>query len=95
MIASQNIEIGKTITFQGYADDYDKAVVAMQFSLDDGSSWVTHDVSDTTADLWVHWTYSYTPDKPGSYRLRVRSVNDRGRTSPCDAVVDFIVRQNY
>lgn len=91
MIAPQELAVGQTIAFQGYADDFDKRIVAMQFSLDEGCTWTTHDVSDTTADLWVHWTYAFTPERPGSYRLKVRSMNEEGRTSPASAVADFLV----
>lgn len=92
MIAPQEVELGRTITFSGYADDYDKRIVAMQFSLDEGRTWATHDVSDTTADLWVRWTYSFCAEEPGRYRLRVRSVNEDGKASPSAAVADFYVR---
>lgn len=91
MISPQELKVGQTVTFRGYADDYDKRIVAVQFSLDEGRTWSTHDVSDTTADLWVHWTYAFSPERPGSYRLRVRSVNEEGRTSPASAVADFLV----
>ncbi|MEG0304029.1 molybdopterin-binding protein [Gordonibacter sp.] len=92
MIAPQEIEIGKTLVFEGYADDFANSIVAMQFSLDDGETWATHDVSDTTADLWVHWTFSYAPQQAGTYRLKVRSINEAGRVSPLSAVVDFVAR---
>ena len=92
MIAPQELELGKTITFKGYADDYDKSIVAMEFSLDGGETWTSHDVSDTTADLWVHWTYAFTPEHEGAYRLKVRSVNEEGKASPAAAVAEFYVR---
>lgn len=92
MIAPQELSLGQTITFQGYADDFDKIIVAMEFSLDGGATWVSHDISDTTADLWVHWTYAFTPDEPGTYRLKVRSINERGQASPQAVVADFFVR---
>lgn len=92
MIAPQELALGQTITFQGYADDFDKSIVAMELSLDDGATWSSRDVSDTTADLWVHWTYAFTPDEPGTYRLKVRSINERGQASPQAVVADFFVR---
>ncbi len=90
MIAPQEIEVGKTLVLEGYADDFANSIVAMQFSLDEGKTWATHDVSDSTADLWVHWTFSYVPKQAGNYRLRVRSVNEHGLKSPESAVVDFV-----
>ena len=91
MIAPQELAVGQTVTFEGYADDYGTRIVALQFSLDGGRTWCTHDVSDASADLWVHWTFAFTPERAGSYRLRVRSMNEEGRTSPASAVADFLV----
>ena len=62
----------------------------VQFSLDDGEHWTTYDVSDSTDELWVHWTFSYTPERPGLYRLLVRSVNDEGAVSPLADVAEFM-----
>ena len=76
MIAPMQVSVGKPVTFSGYAEDYGKQIVSVQFSLDNGANWTTYDVSDSTDDLWVHWTFSYTPERPGFYRLLVRSVND-------------------
>ena len=82
MIAPMQVSVGKPVTFSGYAEDYGKQIVSVQFSLDNGANWTTYDVSDSTDDLWVHWTFSYTPERPGFYRLLVRSVNDAGAASP-------------
>lgn len=66
MIAPMQVSVGKPVTFSGYAEDYGKQIVSVQFSLDNGANWTTYDVSDSTDDLWVHWTFSYTPERPGS-----------------------------
>ena len=65
MIAPMQVSVGKPVTFSGYAEDYGKQIVSVQFSLDNGANWTTYDVSDSTDDLWVHWTFSYTPGRPG------------------------------
>ena len=82
MIAPMQVSVGKPVTFSGYAEDYGKQIVSVQFSLDNGANW-------TTYDLWVHWTFSYTPERPGFYRLLVRSVNDAGAASPLADVAEF------
>ncbi len=46
-------------------------------------------MSDSSPDLWVHWTFSYIPERPGAYRLLVRSVTDDGRVSPLSDVAEF------
>ena len=70
MIAPMQVSVGKPVTFSGYAEDYGKQIVSVQFSLDNGANWTTYDVSDSTDDLWVHWTFSYTPERPGFYRVQ-------------------------
>ena len=49
-----------------------------------------YDVSASTGDRWVHWTFEYTPEVPGTYCLLVRSVNERGGVSPEPDTATFI-----
>ena len=89
MIAPMQVEVGKPVTFSGYAEDYGKQIVAVQFSLDNGEHWTSYDVSESASELWVHWAFAYTPEKPGFYRLLVRSVNSDGDESPLADVAEF------
>ena len=89
MLAPMQVEVGKPVTFSGYADDYGKQIVAVQFSLDGGENWTSYDVSDSSPDLWVHWTFTYTPEQPGTYQLLVRSVNADGDVSPLADSAEF------
>ncbi|WP_286143265.1 molybdopterin-binding protein [Adlercreutzia caecimuris] len=82
MIAPMAVEVGRPVRFTGYAEDYGVPIAAVQFSLDGGETWTDYDVSGSTGDRWVHWTFEYTPEVAGSYCLLVRSVNDRGEVSP-------------
>lgn len=91
MIAPQEIELGQSIAFEGYADDYGNSVVGIQFSLDGGREWATFDTSDASSDLWIHWRYEVKPEKRGDYQLKVRSVDANGKKSPAAAVVSFAV----
>lgn len=85
MITPRQCTVGQTMTFEGYADDYGTQIVAVEFSLDDGASWASFDVSASDPGKSVHWTYSYTPEQPGTYQLFVRSVTADGRRSPMAA----------
>ena len=82
MIAPLAVEVGRPVRFAGYAEDYGVPIVAVQFSLDDGENWTDYDVCGSTGDRWVHWTFEYTPEAPGTYCLLVRSVNERGEVGP-------------
>lgn len=82
-------EVGKPIRLEGYADDYDRAIVAVQLSFDQGDTWTTFPVGDTTADRWVYWHFDYLPPTPGLYQCRARAVNEDGKVSPIAAVHQF------
>ena len=52
-------KVGEPLTFEGYADDYDKAIVAMEFSLDGGTTWTRHATEGAQAGRvlsWMSWS---------------------------------------
>ena len=53
-------KVGEPLTFEGYADDYDKAIVAMEFSLDGGTTWTRHATEGAQAGRVLSWTFVYT-----------------------------------
>lgn len=83
--------IGETVHFEGYASDYDRAIVAVEFSLDGGANWTRYDTTGATSERWVKWAFDYAPERPGCYLLKVRSVNDRGQASPTPDTYQFDV----
>lgn len=91
MIAPSVYELGQTITFNGYADDYGTHIVAVEFSLDGGESWSRCDTSSSNGNLAVQWSFQYEPKTPGRYRFMVRSVTEDGRVSPMAATTEFFV----
>ena len=91
MIGSVRGTVGVPLVFEGYANDFDKAIRAVQFSLDGGRTWTTYGTPGTTAERNLCWRYEYTPERPGSYELLVRSVNEDGAASPEPARVPFFV----
>lgn len=83
--------MGEPMLFEGWADDYDKRIVAVEFSLDGGASWTRHDTSGTDAVRWVWWTFEWVPEESGMFQMMVRAVNEDGKTSPIAAVHNFQV----
>ena len=83
--------VGQAMKFEGWADDYDKRIVAVEFSLDGGETWRRHDTEGTDAVRWVWWTFEWKPEEAGHYTMLVRSVNEDGKTSPMPAAHSFEV----
>ncbi len=91
MIGGIRGRVGEPLVIAGYANDYDKRIRAVQFSLDDGETWTTYETPGTVPDLNLYWKFEYTPEVAGAYQLLVRSVNEDGVASPTPARVDFWV----
>ena len=91
MIAPILGKVGQAVRFEGYADDYGNQIVALEFSLDGGKTWAVQDTSSSNEDLMISWSYTYVPQKPGIYQLKVRSVTEDGRKSPLSAVTELHV----
>jgi len=83
--------VGDQITFEGYADDFDIAIEAVEFSLDGGKTWTACSTEGATADKWVYWHFGYTTEAPGTYKLDVRARTAEGRISPLASSVVFTV----
>ena len=56
---------GAPIEFAGYVDDFDRAICAMEFSLDDGASWTAYPTAAVDKSRGVNWRFVYTPEKIG------------------------------
>ena len=74
----QIVKAGEPVTFQGYADAYDEAIAAVEFSLDRGKTWTRFETPDTTRKRWVVWNFTYVPENVTSYVLSVRAVTTEG-----------------
>lgn len=91
MITPKQCKVGQTVTFEGYADDFGRHIVAVEFSFDDWKTFATFDTSGSDPNKSIHWTYAYTPTQPGTYHLKVRSVTEDGRKSPVAAEATLFV----
>ena len=87
----ETFAVGQPITFEGYADDYDKAIARVEFSLDGGKTWTAYETKDATSDKWVYWYFTYTPEETGTFELSVRSVTTDGAVSPLSSTMVFTV----
>ncbi len=85
----QIIPSGAPYTFEGYADAFQKDIVAVEFTFDNGATWTTFDTSETTKDRWVYWYFTWTPPAPGAYVVGVRALDDTG--AYCYRVVSKLV----
>lgn len=91
MIAPIFAKAGHPIQVKGNAYDFGHCVTAIQFSLDGGRNWTTHECEGTNDYQNLTWTLVLTLDEPGTYRMDIRSVNDRGEASPECAHVEIHV----
>ena len=73
--------VGEPIAFDGYVDDFDEGVSAIQFSLDDGATWTSYETAGAVAERGVNWRFAYTPERPGRYLLKARALDEQGRAS--------------
>lgn len=83
--------VGEAVRFEGYADDFDRDITAIEFSLDEGAHWTRYETKGARAGRWVWWTFDWEARCPGVYALWVRSVNEGGSVSPVAAVHTFEV----
>ncbi|MDO5043320.1 MAG: hypothetical protein Q4D92_07405 [Slackia sp.] len=85
---------GETARFEGYADDFDRAIVAVELSFDNGENWLRCATEGAEAGRWVWWTFDWDTEAPGVYQLSVRSVNEDGKKSPIPALHRFTVMES-
>ena len=93
MVPPMYAKVGQTVTYEGYADDYGRHIVALEFTFENWETFVSYDTSGSDPDLLVHWTYSYVPEEPGAYELKVRAVRDDGARSPLAAAALLYVSE--
>lgn len=51
-------------------------------------------VAGATADKWVYWYFTYTPEEVGTYELQVRAITGNGVVSPVASTLVFNVGGN-
>lgn len=91
MIGTVHGQVGRPVRLSGYADDFDRAIEAVQFSLDGGKNWTEYPTGGADTERLLRWNFSFTPEVEGDYLMHVRSKNDRGEVSPTPAFVRISV----
>lgn len=89
--ADDVFEAGNQITFEGYADDFDVAISAIEFSMDGGNTWTSYETKDANINKWVYWYFTYDAAVEGTFRLDVRSRTADGKVSPMASSIEFTV----
>lgn len=85
------VKVGDQIEFEGYADDFGEAISAIEFSLDDGETWTSCPTENANAEKWICWSFGYTAQEAGEYKMEIRARNAEGMTTPLAASVTFTV----
>lgn len=85
---------GDHIVFQGYADDYDVAIAAIEFSMDGGQTWTSCETTGADAGKWVYWEFGIDAEEAGQYQLIARSRTADGKVSPVASVFAFTVNES-
>ncbi len=82
---------GEAIEFEGYADDNESPIAAVEFSMDGGKTWTTCATTNASLDRWVYWFFAVTPQVPGQYELIARARTLDGVVSPLASTLQFTV----
>lgn len=81
MIGTVEGRVGEAFTIEGYAQNFEVPIAAVQFSCDEQENWTTYEVHGADPDRNVNWAFSYTPETAGLHRLFVRAVAADGNVS--------------
>lgn len=87
----ETVPLGRTLLFEGYADDCESPIQAIEFSMDGGQTWLSCETPGASAEKWVYWQFSYRPEEAGQFELQVRARTCDGAISPLSAILTFHV----
>ena len=85
----QIFPVGEAITFEGFVDAYDIPMAAVEISMDKGATWTRYELDNPTTEKWVNWSFTWTPEKAGSYVIKVRGIAENGLVSVVPATLMF------
>ena len=76
---------------EGWAHDFDQAIVSVELSFDEGDTWTAYPTEGASAERWVWWRFDFVPRRKGTHKVTVRAVNAAGEKSPTPATHRFEV----
>lgn len=74
---------GAPVSLSGIAFDGGSGIRGVELSLDGGASWSAALLADDLGRYsFRRWAFPWTPDRRGTYRIRVRAISRNGETQP-------------
>lgn len=87
MADSQQLSSGKPVTVRGIAFDGGYGINEVMFSEDGGRNWREASLGkDYGKYSFREWTIPFTPQRAGSYELKVKATNRIGQSQPMEAL---------
>lgn len=91
MSAPFSVQTNTPIAFHGWANDFDRKIISIEISLDQGDTWSRCSTQEASAEKLVWWDFEFIPQQVGEYTAMARAVNEDGKKSPIPAIHNFEV----
>lgn len=76
---------GGVLALGGWAFAGNRGISKVEFSPDDGKSWLPAAVKDPlNVNCWQFWSAEWKPPAPGAYTLKVRAYDGTGKLQPAE-----------
>ena len=74
----QIIDASQPYTFEGYAHAWEDPITSVEFSFDQGETWIPCETIGARSANWVYWHYTWDVPAAGSYVISVRATDVSG-----------------
>lgn len=82
----QPISVGQQVELRGRAFAADRGIRSVEVTTDGGETWNDATIYYPGTDLtWSLWSFDWTPEEPGEYRVYSRAVDGNGDPQPSEA----------
>jgi DMSO/TMAO reductase YedYZ molybdopterin-dependent catalytic subunit len=73
-------KVGQPTELRGMAFGGDRGISQVEISTDDGASWRQVPITQPGTKIsWSLWSYQWTPEQPGDFKLLVRATDGEGK----------------